>query len=201
MLRLLFLLTLFIFTACDGTTTQNSARETVVDAPEYTQNYLFTFVDEKLTEFNATSTSKEVRSIVNYRDDRHITIKEVTYNKELQTTEYALRHFLFDTKKRLISLTVTDQENQSSTTFDYLYDTKGYLSQRVSNDHSSDVKYDTNAHGDISKASYQDQSGFNLYIYKNHKIKEIKFHDEQGKHYGSMTFQTPISVKTLMLLE
>jgi len=201
MLRLLLLLSLLIFTACDGKITTNSAVDSMVGLSDASRNYHFTFIDGKLRDFNISSSDEDSSSIVHYIDDRHINIDETIYNKETQTKNSSTRHFLYDSKGRLISLSVIDSDTKKPIIYDYFYNHKGFLSKRSSSDHVNDIKYETNDKGQIIKEIYSDQSGFNLFIYNEGKLKSINFHDDRGKYYGSMTFKKPIKSETLMLLE
>ena len=201
MSRLLLLLSILIFTACDGKITTNSAVDSIMGDPQGGRNYTFTFVDDKLRDFNTSSQTQTVNSLVHYIDDRHIDIEEVIYNKELQTKETSVRHFLYDTKGKLISVSVLDPETQKYIIFDYLYNKKGFLTRRTSNDHSADLTYKLDRNGKITKETYLDKSGFNIFIYEKDKIKAIKFHDDKNIYYGSMTFKQAISLETLLMLE
>ena len=200
----ILLFTIVFFTACESKITTNTAKTAMADMPEETQYFNFTFKDDKLQEYNTSSHYETTQCNINYIDKTHIDVVEVMVKKDEQKEEptTSTRKLLFDTKGKLIKLSTHNLDDPSlSVEYNYNYDKNGFLLSKISSDKSNDIRYETNKKGQIIKEIYDDNSGFNLFIYENDKVKAINFYDEKNIYLGAMIFTDPMSLQNLMLME
>lgn len=204
MRALILLFTIFFLTACESKITTNTARTAMTGMPEETQYFNFTFKDNKLQEYNTSSHYENTQCDINYIDETHIDVIEhiIKKGENKEKATISTRKLLFDTQGKLIKLSSHALDNPKlKIEYTYHYDKNAFLVSKISSDKSNDIRYETNSKGLIVKEIYDDNSGFNLFIYEDEKVKAINFYDEKDIYLGAMIFTDPMSIKNLMLME